>query len=480
MPQPARHIIRNASLNFRYTGKTDGMALHQEVADWCRDVLGPSLDSILAEYDQTEEMIYLDHISLDIGLERAEDWKKDLAEKINRRLTEEIHLKISSKGADVLVKSKSASFSESLLYYLKYGFLPWYSNMKSVDDFNTGLQDWVKNVPQPEIKNLFLNLPDDKSFRRLVAILSRQDFEILLSAAMNEATGKVAFVFKDAEVISGFFTKDKNLQQSLLKDFRERLAAGYVVRQPAGLLQVIFKEWVYSLTEKYKQPLAKIDLKALINPEIQNIIRDAQQDVIIKLKQKQKNIAQKKNPAEIENEKLSAEIKTALDKELGEGIFIGNAGTVIIAPFLTSLFSRAGLLKDDKITDGSTAVSLIYYCISGQKNPAEFELLLPRILCGINPETFIEITPMIDQVILKEADEMLASVIEHWSVLKDTSVKGLREAFLQRDGKLVFSDNEWLLIVEQKPYDMLLEQLPWNIGMIKLPWMKNILRTQWI
>jgi hypothetical protein len=33
---------------------------------------------------------------------------------------------------------------------------------------------------------------------------------------------------------------------------------------------------------------------------------------------------------------------------------------------------------------------------------------------------------------LAEADEMLLSVIEHWTVLKNTSVRGLREAFLQR------------------------------------------------
>ena len=75
---------------------------------------------------------------------------------------------------------------------------------------------------------------------------------------------------------------------------------------------------------------------------------------------------------------------------------------------------------------------------------------------------------------------MLGSVIEHWVILKNTSIEGLRESFLQRNGKLTFANNEWLLQVEQKPYDMLLQSLPWNIGIIKLAWMRNILKTEWI
>jgi hypothetical protein len=81
---------------------------------------------------------------------------------------------------------------------------------------------------------------------------------------------------------------------------------------------------------------------------------------------------------------------------------------------------------------------------------------------------------------IAEADVMLLSVIEHWSVLKNTSVQGLRESFLQRNGKLTLVNNEWLLQVEQKSYDMLLQHLPWSISMIKLPWMKNLLKTEWV
>jgi hypothetical protein len=81
---------------------------------------------------------------------------------------------------------------------------------------------------------------------------------------------------------------------------------------------------------------------------------------------------------------------------------------------------------------------------------------------------------------MKEADEMLLALIEHWSVLKNTSIDGLRESFLKRSGKLSIENNNWLLQIEQRPYDMLLQQLPWGISMIKLPWMKKLLITEWV
>jgi hypothetical protein len=81
---------------------------------------------------------------------------------------------------------------------------------------------------------------------------------------------------------------------------------------------------------------------------------------------------------------------------------------------------------------------------------------------------------------MKEVDEMLLSLIEYWSVLKNTSIDGLRESFFKRSGKLGIVNNEWVLQVEQKPFDMLLQQLPWSISMIKLPWMENLLKTEWV
>ena len=70
--------------------------------------------------------------------------------------------------------------------------------------------------------------------------------------------------------------------------------------------------------------------------------------------------------------------------------------------------------------------------------------------------------------------------ILYWTVLMSTSPDGLREGFLQREGKLTLSDHgNWKLRVEQKSIDILLGYLPWGISMVKLPWMENLLVVEW-
>ena len=90
------------------------------------------------------------------------------------------------------------------------------------------------------------------------------------------------------------------------------------------------------------------------------------------------------------------------------------------------------------------------------------------------------IIPHLPEGFKQESEALLQSVIAHWGVIKNTSLEGLRESFLQREGKLSFNNNEWYLQVEQKAFDMLLRELPWTIQMIRLPWMKHLLKTDWV
>lgn len=78
-----------------------------------------------------------------------------------------------------------------------------------------------------------------------------------------------------------------------------------------------------------------------------------------------------------------------------------------------------------------------------------------------------------------ECEELLQAAIGHWSVLKNTSVDGLRETFLQRNGKISRVEKGWKLQVERKTVDVLLAKLPWGLGIIKLPWMNDMMFVEW-
>lgn len=76
-------------------------------------------------------------------------------------------------------------------------------------------------------------------------------------------------------------------------------------------------------------------------------------------------------------------------------------------------------------------------------------------------------------------EALLKAVTQQWEPLRNTSVNGLREAFLQRNGRLETEDERYLLRVEKKAYDMLLDKLPWSIGMIKTSWMEKVIYVEW-
>jgi hypothetical protein len=172
----------------------------------------------------------------------------------------------------------------------------------------------------------------------------------------------------------------------------------------------------------------------------------------------------------------------AEDAALTQRIYIGNAGVVIVGPYLPRLFSILQLTDKDSFTSLSSAhraVHLIQYIVTGATSTPEPVLVLNKILCGLPITAPIPLD--IDLRAREQAaiEDMLAAIIAHWKAIGRTSVAGLRESFLQRDGRLSATEDTWQLRVESKCFDMLLDRLPWAYTMLKYPWMKRVLHVDW-
>lgn len=163
-------------------------------------------------------------------------------------------------------------------------------------------------------------------------------------------------------------------------------------------------------------------------------------------------------------------------------IFINNAGLIILAPFLGSLFEKLELMDGSVFkskASKSKAVHVLNYLATGKNSQEEHELNLNKILCGLNIYAPLDEVTELEEAEKEIANSLLLAVIGHWSVLKETSIQGLRESFLKRNGKLIEEDGQFLLSVEQKSFDMLLDQIPWNISKIKLSWMQKMIEVEW-
>lgn len=161
---------------------------------------------------------------------------------------------------------------------------------------------------------------------------------------------------------------------------------------------------------------------------------------------------------------------------------IRNAGMVIFATYMQRLFGILELTKDGQfVSDEASqrAVHLLQYAVNGESSTPEYQLVLNKLFCGIHGG--LPIVRGIDMT-QKEKDiieQMLNGVIAHWSALGKTSVSGLRQTFLQREGHLHFEDDGWHLKIPQATFDMLLDRLPWSFAMIKFPWMPHPLHVTW-
>ncbi len=183
-----------------------------------------------------------------------------------------------------------------------------------------------------------------------------------------------------------------------------------------------------------------------------------------------------------EEELPEEEAEKEEEEENKEGVFVNNAGLVLLWPFLGALFERNGLLSDRKFSDEKNAfraVHLLQFLACGKEHLPEYQLVLNKILCGISPAVPLNEPVTLNEKEKQDAQSLLETVIRQWRIIGNTSVEGLRETFLMRAGKLE-TENEYLrLHVEKKAYDMLLDQLPWSYSIIRLPWMKKPIHVTW-
>ena len=163
-------------------------------------------------------------------------------------------------------------------------------------------------------------------------------------------------------------------------------------------------------------------------------------------------------------------------------LYVGNAGLVILWPFLTSFFERLGLIEDKKFKNVAAcqrAVGLLQYIADTIESPLETQLPLNKILCGMAAEDVFDFGGEINEEEKTECHDLLVAVIQQAPILKNMSNAGFRASFLLRQGQLSSRDGNWLLRVERETHDIVLDRFPWSVSMVRLPWMEAIMQVEW-
>jgi hypothetical protein len=467
----SKNIIRKEVIEFDYIGNTDGLALQQNVDSWCKEQLHPSLEELFDKYESSNCVIQFDRLDIDVDLGQTKDWEGAVTQKIIQLIQEKIEIKLADQSATNEAKSRQSNFFELLLAYLHNGILPWQVTVRSRQEFEKALEFFLEDATVSEHAELQEVLKKSNAAKRFVILLNDAAFEKYTAGISGISDQEFRGFMKDMLSIAKLYSEEKNKQQELLARFKTEFICSLENNRSAAGAGKLITQFLHAIEMNNKGFAKKINPAYLRSV----LVKEAVIDLLWLDTGASQNDGGQSKVSEWQKED-----NANLKKILSDGAFVENAGAVIIAAFIYPLFAHVGLLHENEITDKNNALQLLHYSITGNDQPAEFELLLPKVLCGMEVEAIPEMYLPLDAAMLHQADEMLAAVINHWNVLKNTSVQGLRESFLQRSGKLSFDGNEWLLQVEQKPYDMLLQQLPWTISMIRLPWMPQVLQTEWI
>ncbi|MBV4360546.1 contractile injection system tape measure protein [Pinibacter aurantiacus] len=163
-------------------------------------------------------------------------------------------------------------------------------------------------------------------------------------------------------------------------------------------------------------------------------------------------------------------------------IQINNAGICLVAAYLPSFFKNMHLLEDKKfksISHAMQAMYLIAYLAEGATKHKEYLLQFNKILTGFAVTDPVAHMPRLPSGYKKEADALLTAIIENWKALRNTSINGFRQSFLQRNGLLTDNGDSWTLQVERKGHDVLIDSVPWSFSMIRFPWMRKPVVVEW-
>jgi hypothetical protein len=168
--------------------------------------------------------------------------------------------------------------------------------------------------------------------------------------------------------------------------------------------------------------------------------------------------------------------------DANEAIHVANAGMVLIAPYLPRLFDSLGMTQDRRFTSPAAAeraAHLLQFVVDGTGGAPEPVLVLNKILCGLPLAAVLPREWVASEREQTATEGLLRAVITHWSAIGQTSIAGLRESFLQREGRLTQRDDAWHLQVAPRAFDMLLDRLPWGYATLKFPWMERVVHVDW-
>lgn len=520
-----RHIINKLFVEVHTPSKENAYYLKDHLDTFLKEELFPLLETYFDTLDKKmpSHSLQIEKLNMDFSIAAAIDFeiiKLEIINQFQKQIEKQIEQGFSDTKQFTFIKNKEKDLN-AFFTFLETGTHSWWSDSASTLDvtaedafekmigdkaFEFKLRNALESRP---IRIRFIKqLSDDQIFTTLKnTFLSESVIEPSTSKNITQIKNSI----KTVTAPSGTGIQQRNLiwdivlsivlkhNQSIQKEKLVSLMASFdavrkydsklVLEQlnklitNKSVLEVLgnLAHEVLMLTTMLEQKALAMLQKNSSNTPIQsNPKTDKTPGSGIKTDLEMNSILNTNETKEFEILDSPLFLKDEIVPEIPANHYVNNAGLILLHPFLKQLFLNCELLnKDNTIKDQEVAAHLLHYTATAKEQDYENEMLFEKLLCNIPLSQTINRNIILPEAFKKHSNEMLRAALDHWPVMKNSSVALLQNEYLQRPGKIILTGDNPKVLVERKTQDILLDKISWNIGIVKLAWKNKVIFVDW-
>lgn len=452
-----KHLINKLQFEIYCPEENYALTLRHNFALTFQQQIEQIIDQVCSKYSSDAENIRIDKLELDLGIFSPHTFDTTFAPVLLLKFEQGLVEKLKALPSEDKLQSAAYAEIELLQHFLLTGRLPWWVDENEIH-FNE-VVDKLFFKQSESIRDFLSAHCSNEHLWKRIAFQLNKDIKSQIISFFSELTGSESLLkiwIKTIIETYPHFSTTIHLHDHLLNLLLRFASELFQTSGSIASLRTIFE----AHTEQFFTSLTGHDRIQIA--EVLDTILDPQQNF--------ETHTEERKPYENDVD----------DKE--EKYTVKQAGVILLAQFLKPFFAKLDFLQDSVWKDKESqykAIHMLRFLCTGEKHCPEFNLTLEKLLCGVPLEEPIPIAISFSDEEMKEAVLLLQSVIEHWQALKKTSVEGLRETFLKREGIITRSDGNWQLQVERKTVDVLLDKIPWGFSMVMLPWNDYLIYVEW-
>jgi len=431
------------------------------------------IDEILGAEDNN---IFIEKLEVDIGFATEDDFAEKFSAGLLKAIPASFFRERNITETKFIATNEKENLSvDEMIFFLDHGYWQWRVQKENEQQIIKLLKNFFNKAEL--VSSLFKSISKHfeavKRLHYLISndkILQQQFFKtlLLIHPYLKEIKSFIEKIYLNVD--------EKNVGAAFIQNLYQRTSIDSPIEFKKFTIEFLEKSFI---KENFSEELFASFKKIITVLKKEHI--DTTEKIIPSL---EKLLLQfdKLNETTIFEANKKENIPFFINEEESK-IGIANAGLVLIHPYLPFLFKELEWIDNtqnfiDK-TAQQKAVLFLQFLINNKNKQQEHLLVLNKILCGWPVEMPLKINHQFTVAEKKAGEEMLDSFIEHWTILKNTSRKGLIESFIKRKGLVQKTNSDFVVQVEKNSIDVLLDSLPFGIQTIKLPWNEYIIFTEW-